>query len=127
MRGKKNKPDGTGAGTAGESVDPSGSLLRPEPHVVAGGRHGEGNRTSTDAQQGRSRDQSQQDPMPAGGSDDRQRREADVDEKEVSQRHSRLEPDVEVVMDSGSGREVEQVCPSPSTPILPTEAESDST
>jgi hypothetical protein len=117
LRGKKHKPDRTGVDAAGEIASSSGSLLRPEPHVAAGGHDGEGNRTSTDVQQDRSRDQSPQpEPMPAGGSDDdRQRREADVDQKEVSQRHSHLDPDVEVVVDSGPSREVERVHPSPST------------
>jgi len=118
LRGKKRKPDGTGAKTPGESASSSGSFLRPEPHVVAGGRDGEGNRTSTDVRQDRSRGRSPQpEPMPAGGGGgDRQRREADADEEEeVSKRHSRLDPDVEVVVDSGANRETERVSPSPST------------
>jgi len=118
LRGKKPKPDRTEANTPGESAGLSGSLLRPEPRVVAGGHDGEGNRTSADVQQDRSRDQSlQPEPISAGGSDDdRQRGEAGVDEKEeaVSQSHSRLDPDIEVVVDSGASREVKRVHPSPS-------------
>jgi len=54
--------------------------------------------------------------MPAGGDDDnQQRREVGIDEKEVSQSHLHLDPDVEVMVDSGTSREVEQVHPSPST------------
>jgi len=117
LRGKKHKPDRTGADTTGEIAGSSGSVLRPEPHVVVGGRDGDGDRTSTDTQQDCSRDQSPQpEPMSAGGSDDaRKRREADVGEKEVSQGHPRLDPDLGVVMDSGASREVERIYPSPST------------
>jgi len=117
LRGKKHKLDKTGANTPGEIAGSSGSLLRPEPRITAGGCGGEGNRTSTDVQRDLSRDQStQQEPMPAGGDDGaRQRGEADVDEKEVSQSHSRPDPDVEVVVGIGASREVERVYPSPST------------
>ena len=117
LRGKKHKPDRTGADTPGEGAGSSGSFLRPEPHVVVGGSDGEGYRTSTDVQQDSLRDRSPQlEPVPAGGSDvDRQRREAEVDEKEVSKRHSRLDPDVKVVLDSEASREVERVHPSLST------------
>jgi len=116
LRGKKHKPDKTGANTPGEIAGSSGSLLRPEPRIVAGGRDGEGNRTSTDVQRDLSRNQStQQEPMPAGGDDTQQRGEADVDEKEVSQNHSRPGLDVEVVVGSGASREVERVHSSPST------------
>jgi len=105
LKGKGHKSDSTGANTTGESAGSSGSLLRPEPHVVAGGRDGEGKRTSTDVQQDRSRDGSPQpEPMPAGESDGgRQRGEAGVDGKG------------ERVMDGGVSREVERVYPSPST------------
>ena len=117
LRGKKHKMDRTGADTAGEITGSSGSLLRPEPHVVAGGHDGEGERTSTDIQQDRSRDQSPHpEPVSAGGSDDaRKRSEADVGEKKVSQEHSRLDPDAEVVVDGGAGQEVERIYPSPAT------------
>jgi len=117
LRGKKHKPDRTGANTPGGIAGSSGSLLRPEPRIVAGGHDEEGNRTSTDVQRDLSRDQSTQpEPMPAGGDDDtRQRGEADVDEKEVSQNHSRPGLDVGVVVGSGASREVERVHPSPST------------
>jgi len=113
LRGKKHKLDGTGATTPGESACSSGSLLRPESRIVAGGHDGEGNRTSADIQQDRSRNQ--QEHMPADGGDGaRQRGEAGADEKEISQSHSRPGPDVEVVVDSRASREVERVYPSPS-------------
>ena len=117
LRGRKHKPDRTGANTPGEIADSSGSLLQPEPRIVAGSHDGEGNRTSTDVQQDHSRDPSPQpEPTPADGGDDaRQRGEADVDQKGLSKNHSRLDPDVEVVVDSGASQEVEQVHPSPST------------
>ena len=119
LRGKKHRPDRTEANTPGESARSSGSLLRPEPHTVAGGHDREGNRTGTGVQQDRSGDRSPQPkPMPAGGSDDdHQRREADVDreEEKVGQSHPCLDPDLEVVVDSGTSREVERIYPSPST------------
>jgi len=68
LGGKKHKPDGTVANIPGESASSSGSFPRPEPHVVAGGRDEERNRTSTDVRQERSRDRSPQPgPMLAGG------------------------------------------------------------
>ena len=51
LKGGKHKRDGKGADTAGERDDPSGSFLRPEPHVTTGGHDGEGNRTSTGVSQ----------------------------------------------------------------------------
>lgn len=91
LRGKKHKPGGTETNALGESAGSSGSLLRPESHVVAGGRDGEQNRTTADVQGDLSEAwPPQPEPISAGGSDDdRQRREADVDKKEeeASQRH----------------------------------------
>jgi hypothetical protein len=37
LPGSKHKPDKTGTGADGERVDPTGSLSRPGPQVVAGG------------------------------------------------------------------------------------------
>ena len=37
LPGSKHKPDKTGTGADGERVDPTGSLPRPGPQVVAGG------------------------------------------------------------------------------------------
>ena len=109
LKGKKHKRSGKGASTAGERGDSSGSLLRPEPHVVTGGHDGEGSRAGTDVLQVRSRDQfPQPEPVPAGGNvdDDLRRREANVDEKED-------------MVGSGPSRETEQVEPSPSVPSIP--------
>ena len=101
LRGRKHEPDG------------------------AGGDDGEG---STDGRQVRSRNRSPQPgPVPAGGrDDDTQRGDAGVDGREDSQRHSLLDPDVEVGTDSGPGREVEQVYPSAPTPSIPPSGEPDS-
>ena len=107
-----------GANTAGKRDDSSGSLLRPDSRVAAGGHDGEGSRTSTDVPQLRSRGQSQQKPVPTGGNDDDlQKREANVDEKEVSQRDSHLKP--AVVVGSGLSREAGKVEPSSSVPSIP--------
>ena len=108
-----------GANTAGKRDDSSGSLLRPDSRVAAGGHDGEGSRTSTDVPQLRSRDQSQQKPVPTGGNDDDdlQKREANVDEKEVSRKDSHLKP--AVVVGSGPSREAEKVEPSLSVPSIP--------
>ena len=100
LRGKKHKPDRTGANITGESAGSSSSLLRPEHRVAASSHYGEGSGTNTDVREVRPRNRSPPpEPMPAGGSsDDQQGRRADVDEKEVSQRYSRLNPDVEVAV-----------------------------
>ena len=122
LKGNKHKRDRKGANTAGERGDSSGSLLRPEPRVVAGGRDGEGSRTSADVPQVRSKDRSSQpEPMPTGGNDDDDdlwRGEANVSEKEVSREYSRLDPDVGAVVGSRPSREVEQGDP-PSDPPIP--------
>ena len=117
LRGKKHKPNRTGANAAGESAGSSTSFLRLEPHVVTGDRDGEGNRTSTNVQQDCSKDRSPHpDPVPAGGSDSNlQGREIDIDEKEVIQKHLCLDPNVKAVVDSGAGPEVGRVYLSPST------------
>ena len=128
LRGRKHKPDRTGADPTEESVDSSGSLLRPESRTATGGDDGKGRGTSTDGRQVRSRDRSPQpEPVPASGyDDDGQRGKAGVDGGEASQRHSRLDPDVEVAVGSGPGREVEQVYPSPSAPSIPPSGKPDS-
>jgi len=120
LKGRKNKPDMAGTNTAGESVDSSGSLLRPDSRVVAGGHDGEGSGTNAAEQQARSRDRYPQpaEPGPTGGSDDdRQRREADVDGKEVNQGHSR--PDLDVETGAVGGEEPDQTYPSPPIPSIP--------
>ena len=121
LRGKKHALDKIGAVTAEEQVDSSSSLLRPEPHLTASGDSGGGSRTSTDARQARSRDLfPQPEPIPAGGgNEDPQKGHADVDEKEVNQGHSGLDPDTEVAVGSGPDQGVHS---SPSPPSLSNEA-----
>ena len=129
LRGRKHKPDRTGANAAGEGANSSGLLLRPDSRLVTGGHDGEGSRISTDGSQVRSRDRSPQPrSMQPGGSDEVQkRREADADEEEVGQSHSRTDPEVKVTAGSGPSREVEQVYPSPPTPSIPPTGKLDST
>ena len=122
LRGKKDKRDKTGANIAEESIGSSSSVLRPAPHITAGGHDGEGSRTSTDTRPVRSRGRS---PQPVsmsvrGREDHREVREADADEKEVSQGPSCPEPNVETVVGGGPGyTEAGVFSSSPSTPILP--------
>ena len=131
LRGKKPKPDGTGANTPVEGVDSSGSFLRPEPHVVAGGGHdGEQSGTSAVGHQAGSEDRSPQpEPMLAGGNDGGgQREKAGVDGREVSQIYSHPDPDVGVAVGSGPSQvEGEQVHPTPSVPSIPPSGKPDST
>ena len=65
--------------------------------------------------------------VPAGGSDDgRPMREGYIDGREISQRYSRLDPDVEIVMESRRSGEIERVNPSPYAPPIPHGGEPDS-
>ena len=107
---KKRAPDRTGDEVAGERVDSSASLLRPDPHVAASGRNGEASRIVTDVSQTRSMDPPPQPKsMPAGeGRNDLQKEEVDVDEKGGSPDHSRLDPGAEVAPRSGPSREEER-------------------
>ena len=121
LRGKKGKRDKTGVDTAEESISPSSSLLRPIPHISAGGHDGEGSRTSTDTQQVHSRGRSPQpESIPVRGREDnREGRQADADEKEVIQGPSCPEPTVETMVGGGPGStEVGTLSSSSSTPIL---------
>ena len=110
MKGKKNKPDKTGVNTAKESIDSSGSLLRPVPHTAAGSHGGGGSRTSTDERDNHSRDRS---PQPESVSV--LEREAVADEKEASEGRSRQ-----------GGREAEGVHPSLSSTSIPHTGEPES-
>lgn len=113
MRGRKGKPDRTGADTTGGGVS-------SDPDAVVGGRDGEGSGTNTAGGQVHSRDQSQLEPIPAGENDDgRQKREAEVDEKGTGRRDLRLDSNVKVAVGSGPSREVERVYPPPSGAIPP--------
>jgi hypothetical protein len=121
LRGKKDKRDKTGANTAEESIDSSGSLLRPVPHTATGGHDGEGSRTSIDTRQVHSRGRYPQlEPVPVEGREnDREGREASADGKEVGQGHSCPEPNVEIVVGGEPGLiSVRPLSPSSPTPIL---------
>jgi hypothetical protein len=114
--GNKRKPERSGADAGGERVDSTGSLPRPEPHVLSGGDHDqegsgvnvvEGHVFSTN----RPSQPDEPEPVPVRGSeDDREGREGDVD----------AHPDVEAEREGNGadGKKVEQVHPSPSTPSL---------
>ena len=126
LRRKKHAPDRVGANPAEGSAGPLDSPPPPDHRGTASGHDEEGTRITTDVSQARSRDRSPQpEPIPAGkGSDDPQRREADVGEKEASQGHSRLDPDVEVAGGSGPNQGARSSLPPPS---FPQKAEPDST
>ena len=129
LRGR-HKPERTRANPTGERVDPSGSLPQQGPRVIAGGdQDGEGTtRASTVGRQVRSKDQSPQPgSIPADGSNDNRQREAKIDGEEISQGHSRQDPEVEVAAGSGPSLEVERIRPPLSTPLLPPSEEPDST
>jgi len=129
LASKLRGSDRTGTDATRESIDSPHLLLRPEPRIAADGHGGEGGTITTDDRQVPSREQfPQPNTMPVGGGDDdRKRREGDADGKELSQRRSQLDPDVEVVVGSGSNREVDPTHPSPSALLIPPTGESDST
>ena len=110
LRGKKNKPDKTGANTTEENINSSSSLLRPVAHIAAGGHDGAGSRTSANERQTHSRDGSPQPKSVSVGG-----READVDEKEMSKGRSRPDADADFVEGSEPSREAERVHPDPPT------------
>ena len=113
LRGKRNKPDRTGADNAEERVDSSSSLLRPAPHIVAGGHGGAGSRASADERRIDSGDRSQPEPVSVEG------RQGVGDEKEVSKERSRPDVDAGVVEGSGASQEAERAHPSSSDPSTP--------
>jgi len=120
LTGTRRKPDRTGADR--ESADPTGA---------AGSGHDQGgNGTNADGRNAHPIHLAPQpESMPAGGSDnDQQRGETDVHGREVTQRHSCLDPDAEVAVMVGSGHsgEVEQVYPPPSPPSILQSGELDS-
>ena len=119
LRGKKRAPDRVGPDAVGERVSSSASFLPPDSRAAASGHNEEGTKIGTGVSQARSRDPS---PMPAdeGRRDDSQRKEGDVDEKEVGQRDSRPDPDVEIAAGGGPGREDKRAYfPLPITSIPP--------
>ena len=127
--GKKRAADRAGAIATGETVSSSASLTRPDSRVTAGGCDEEGSRISTDTSGVHSRGLSPQPKLVQAdeGLDNPQGRKVDVDKKEVSQRHSRLDPNVEAAAGSGPGREIKQASSPPSVTQITSEQESDST
>ena len=113
LRGKKNKPDKTGADNAEERVDSSSSLLQPTPHIVAGDHGGAGSRTSMDERRIDSGDRSQLEPVSVEG------RQEGGDGTEVSKERSRPDAYAGVVEDSGPSQEAEQLHPASSDPLTP--------
>ena len=108
------------------------SVLRPVPHIVAGGSHDLEDDGGSAGRRVGSADQFPQQTEPElapahGGETGQEEGEADVDRGEVSQRHLHPDSDVEVTVGSRPGREgndidevrVERVLPSPSTPPIP--------
>jgi len=97
---RKHKSGRKEADADGEVIDPAGSLLRPEPHVVAGGGGGSGG--DADERQTCLTDPSPQqgkpEPVPAGGSENNKGEGGvDVCGREVSQGLSHLHLDVRIV------------------------------
>ena len=122
LGGKKRAVDGAGANAAGEMASSPASITQPSSRVTASGHDEDGSRISAGVSQAHSRDPSPRpEPMPAdeGHRDDSQRKEIDVGEKEVSQRHSPPD-DVEAAAGGGPSQEVKPVSsPLPVTPTAP--------
>ena len=132
----KRKPEKIGADASGERDDFAGSPFRPEPHVVAGGSHGEeDNGANVGGLQALIDQLPQPDgpgsvPAREGGTDDG---EASVDRGGASQVHPHPRPrsDAGVVVrsgpsgegDSAGGEKVERVHPSLSAPPIPHDGE----
>ena len=121
--GKKRGQDGAGTNTAQERVDSSASPLQPGPRV-------EESRISTDVSQAYFMDPSPHpEPVTADEDphDDPQRKEVDVDEKEIGRSRLRLDPDAENAAGSGPALEVKRASsPLSVTPPAPKQ-EPDST
>ena len=129
LGGKKLASDRPEDKATGERVDSSASLLRPDPRAAESGHDEKRSGISTGVLQAHPREPSPQpEPMPADeGRGDPKGKEADVDRKEASRRHSRLGPDVEVAPGSGPSQEVQRASsPLPFT-STPSKQEPDST
>ena len=116
--GKKRASNKAGANVAEETASSSTSP-RPDSRVTVGVRDEEGSKISTDASRANSRDPSPQ-PKSMQANEDRddpQRRNVDVEEKEVGQRHSRPDPNVEAAAGSGPSQGVSSTLSV--TPIAP--------
>ena len=130
LGGKKHAQDRAGADIAGERVGSSGSFLRPDPRIAVSGHDGGESRISTDVSQAHSRRPSPHpEPVPAdeGRLDGPPQREEDVEEKEITRKHSSLDPGVEGAVGGGPGREVKEASSPPSPTPIPPKQEPDST
>ena len=124
---KKRGPDREGTNTTGERVGSSASLPRPDPRVVVSGHEEEGSGISPGISRVHSGDPSPHpEPAPAdqGRFDDPKREEVDVGEKEVSWRHSNMNPDA---AGSSPSREIERASSPTSVSPIPLKQEPDST
>ena len=122
LGGKKRASDKAGANAAEETASSSTSLTRPDSHVTMGVRDEEGSGTGTDASGAYSRDLSPQPKLVQTdeGRDKTQGRKVDVEEKEVGQRYSRPDPNVEAAAGSGPSQKINRVSSTLSvTPIAP--------
>ena len=123
LTGRKRRPDGTGVNPGGEETDSTSSFPQPEPHVVAGKSYDrEGERSDAAGERVFSTGSPQPDGTESvlvrGGDVGQEGEGGDVDGGEANQIHSHQHPDVEVVVGSGHGGELEGVHPSPSTPSI---------
>jgi len=135
-----SKPNKTGSGVVGETVDSTGSRPESEPHVVVGGGHDqEGKESYADEGQVLSTiglpQLDEPSSAPARGIvNNRERRRADFEGREVEQAHSHLHSvDVEIAEGSGPAEgndidleNVKRVYPSPSTTPIPRDRKPDS-
>ena len=130
LRGKKHAPDRAETNIAGERVSSSASLLRPDSRVAVSGHDGEGGRINADVSQVHLGDPSPH-PEPVPADEDRldhpQREEVDVDEKEVTRRHSSLDPGVKDAAGSSPGRKIKRTSSLPSVTSIPPKQEPDRT
>ena len=117
LRGEKHKPGKPGANTPGESVDSSGSSLRPESSIVERDRDKGCGGSNAPEQQVRSKDESPHPGTTLGsGGDDRRETEASPDGKKASRSDLRPDANVDATVGSEPSQEVEQVHPSPPLP-----------
>ena len=122
LGGKKRASDKAGANVTEETASSSVSLTRPGSRVTMGVRDEEGSRIGTGVSGVHPRDLSPQPKLVQTdeGRDKTQGRKVDVEEKEVRQRYSREDPNVEAAVGSGPSQENNRVSSTLSvTPIAP--------
>jgi hypothetical protein len=102
LPGSKHKSDGTGGDTSGERSDSASSLLRPEPHVVAGG-------VDTIQEQPRStknlsKPEDPESTSASKGENDQEGRKANVERGENTRKDPGLLSDAEIAEGSSPSR-----------------------